>query len=266
MAVAEHWRLPDQACALLCSDMHLGGHDPGTAAFFFSALDHVIDEATHLILLGDVFEAWAGDDAIDPVAARAIDRLTEIARERPVAIMRGNRDFLLDVPLADPAVPAFSQRTGARMLAEPTLLELGGQRVLLGHGDAWCVDDHDYMAFRTLTRSAQWQRNFLALPRDQRLEIAQDLRKESRARQSGDTMVFGDVDEATVRTLMRDSEVDWLIHGHTHRPDHHRIMDDGRERHRLVLPDWDARDQRGGFIRLDRTGPSVLPAVARQRP
>ncbi len=248
------WRLPADARVLVASDMHLGDHDPATAGFFLSALAVTLPGHTHLLLLGDVFEAWPGDDAGDDVARQAIAALARIAREHTLGVMRGNRDFLLDVPTSDGKVEPFSAQAGARMLDDPTVLEISGLRVLLAHGDAWCIDDREYMAFREMTRGEAWQRDFLARPLRERRLIARRMREQSRERQQAPDAAIGDVDPATVRAAMVENRVHWLVHGHTHRPGHHRCTTDGLTRHRLVLPDWDATAGRGGFVTIDRTG------------
>ncbi|MEZ5653832.1 MAG: UDP-2,3-diacylglucosamine diphosphatase [Burkholderiaceae bacterium] len=255
------WRLPGEARVLLASDMHLGEHDPATAGFFFDALSETLGDHTHLILLGDLFEAWAGDDAADAVAEQAVARIAALARDRAVAVMRGNRDFLLDVPVPGQHVRPFSARAGVRMLTDPTVIVIGELRVLLAHGDAWCTADHDYMAFRAMTRDAAWQQAFLARPLAERLTIARQMREQSLAHQRQPQAAMGDVDPAAVLASMHENDVRWLVHGHTHRPGHHRWSDRGDPLHRLVLPDWDAGASRGGFVRIDANGARQIDAI-----
>ncbi|MBW7923895.1 MAG: UDP-2,3-diacylglucosamine diphosphatase [Burkholderiaceae bacterium] len=136
--------------ALFASDMHLGEHDEATATQFLAAFDRAAAAATHVFLLGDLFEAWAGDDQPDAVASAFIARLAALARQGvALFVVRGNRDFLLDVPLPGAsAVASFSQRSGAALLDDPSLLRLFGRRVLIAHGDALCTGDLDYQRAR----------------------------------------------------------------------------------------------------------------------
>jgi len=249
--------------ALFASDMHLGEHDPATAAHFLGAFDRVAPAATHLFLLGDLFEAWVGDDQTDAIADAFIARLRSLSdRGKQLFVVRGNRDFLLDVPLPEAVhVVPFSQRSGARMLDDPHPVRLFGCTVLLAHGDALCTDDVEYQQARTLARSAEWQREFLARPLEERLAIASRLRDDSRRTQAERALegkAPGDVDVEAVEQALRDAHAQVLIHGHTHRPALHRHEVDGVERQRWVLSDWqepqDSRPARGTFVRVDRGG------------
>jgi len=256
--------------ALFCSDMHLGDHDPATAALFFDRLDAQARAASHLFLLGDLFEAWAGDDQPDAVAQQLIRQLAALAaRGVRVHAMRGNRDFLLDVAFPPQAatVPApqpFSRRSGATMLDDPCTVSLFDEPVLLAHGDAQCTDDPDYQRARAQARTHAWQRDFLARPLGERLRIAGELRGESRRVQAARAMggtAPGDVSQPAVEAAMRTAGVRTMVHGHTHRPACHRWQLDGAAARRWVLPDWQAGTagaSRGGFLRVDASGWSAV--------
>ncbi len=252
--------------ALFASDMHLGEHDAATAAQFLAAFDRTANSATHVFLLGDLFEAWAGDDQPDAVAANFIDRLRRlVARGTAIFVMRGNRDFLLDVPLdASPATKSFSHRSGVTLLDDPSVLRLFGRTVLLAHGDALCTGDVEYQRARAIVRSHEWQADFLARPLDERTAIARQLRDASRRVQAARALEGnepGDVDEAAVVAALRDADAQVLVHGHTHRPALHRHDVDGATRERWVLSDWHAgggEPARGAFLRVDRDGYSTI--------
>ena len=238
------------AAALFASDMHLGAHDPGTARWFLSALGRAVDRVSHLFILGDALEAWVGDDQPDPVADELAAALARLARRGLwIGLLRGNRDFLIDAPI--PGTETFSSRCGARLLDEPVLIELMDQRVLLAHGDAWCLSDRAYLAFRAQVREPGWQRQFLARALPERLAIARSMRQESEARR-----MITDIDQSHVAALMRKAGVSRLIHGHTHQPGESplAVEDDGAALRRWVLSDWSAADQRGGFLRVDAQG------------
>ncbi|MCZ7562172.1 MAG: UDP-2,3-diacylglucosamine diphosphatase [Burkholderiaceae bacterium] len=253
--------------ALFCSDMHLGDHDPATAALFLDRLDAQARAASHLFLLGDLFEARVGDDQPDAAAQQLIERLAVLAASGVrVHAMRGNRDFLLGVAFpeaaATPAPRPFHARAGTVMLDDPCTVTLFGEPVLLAHGDAQCTDDLDYQRARALTRTGAWQRDFLARPLDERLRIAGELRGESRRVQAERAMGGaepGDVNQQAVEAAMRAAGVRTMVHGHTHRPACHRWALDGAPARRWVLPDWHAgRAARGGFLRVDSSGWSTI--------
>lgn len=259
--------------ALFGSDMHLGDHDPATAALFLETLARYAPGASHLFLLGDLFEAWVGDDQPDAQAAMLVERLAGLAaRGLRTYVMRGNRDFLLDVPFpaeVESGAPVrFASRARVTMLDDPTTIELFGRAVVLAHGDAQCTDDAAYQKARALARSAQWQRDFLRRPLAERLETGRALRDESRRVQALRAMDGGDphdVNAAAIDETMRDANVSTMIHGHTHRPACHRWTLDGEPAIRWVLPDWHAGDdgsepRRGGFVRVDSSGWTTLAA------
>ncbi len=242
-------RIGGDDVVLFASDLHLGDHDPATARFFLDALAEHARDATHVVLLGDLFEAWIGDDAPDHEARALLDALGALAaRGVGVYAMRGNRDFLLGRAPEAARANALGER-GVTLLDDPTLVDLHGERVLLSHGDAWCTDDRDYQAFRATTRSDAWQRDFLARPLDERQGIARSLRGESELAKGAKPPAWMDVNARACAEAVAAAHATSVIHGHTHRPAHHR---DGVSR--WVLPDWDAAAGRGGFLRVDARG------------
>jgi UDP-2,3-diacylglucosamine hydrolase len=244
--------------ALFASDMHLGEHDPATAELFLERLHSQAPGATHLFLLGDLFEAWVGDDWADAVCERAIRALAGVSRGGcRIHVMRGNRDFLLDVPLPQSPAPSsagFAARIGATMLQDPCVISLFGEPALLAHGDALCTDDGDYQRFRALTRDPSWQRAFLEKPLGERIAIAQDLRARSELSKTAKADYIMDVNAGAVESAMRTAGVRLLIHGHTHRPARHQVALDGAPALRIVLPDWDAAQGRGGMLAVTAEG------------
>ncbi|MCD0417942.1 UDP-2,3-diacylglucosamine diphosphatase [Rubrivivax sp. JA1024] len=242
------WRTID-----LISDIHLAPSLPRTVEAWRAHLLHTPADA--VFILGDLFETWVGDDVRQrPFEAGCADVLAEAASRRGIAFMAGNRDFLVGARLL--------RETGVMGLADPTLLDAWGRRVLLMHGDALCLQDRDYLAFRALVRDERWQRDFLSRPLDERLAIAADIRRRSEARQD-DAARHADVDAATAVAWMHAVGAAELVHGHTHRPGSETLAP-GYRRH--VLTDWDlddARAPRAEVLRLTRDGfQRVPPATA----
>lgn len=235
--MAPGWRRVD-----FISDLHLHAAEPGTALAWQRYL--AAAEFDALFILGDLFEVWVGDDALDAAgpahperafARTCADALRACAAQRPVYVMHGNRDFLLG--------PGFLTRTGTQLLHDPTLLEWGSHRWLLSHGDAWCLDDHDYMRFRDEVRAPAWQQAFLARPLAEREAVGRQLRAQSEARkresrEPGSTITYADVDTPTAEQWLQSTGSQVLVHGHTHRPDEHALSGGLL---RLVLSDWDAQ-------------------------
>ncbi|MFD0740516.1 UDP-2,3-diacylglucosamine diphosphatase [Lysobacter koreensis] len=234
---------------LFISDLHLDAERPAITDLFGRFLRDEARGADALYILGDLFEAWVGDD--DPSETGAFVA-TELRALRdagtPVYFMRGNRDFLLG--------DAYAHRAGMTLLPDPAVVVLYGTPTLLMHGDLLCTDDVAYQAFRAQTRHPQWQAQFLAQPLAARLAFAHQARAASRAHQAGlqgqGTMeTITDVAPATVAATLARYGIDTLIHGHTHRPAIHELEVDGRGCERIVLGDW---YDHGSVLRVDANG------------
>lgn len=217
----------------MVSDLHLGAETPATLACFTAYLRRTTADA--VLLLGDVFEVWVGDDTLvepDSFEAHCATLLREAATQRTLALMVGNRDFLFG--------PAALQACGLRALHDPTLMTGWNQRLLLAHGDAWCLDDQPYQTFRQQVRSPDWQKTFLAQPLAERRAIARHLRAESQRRKTTQGFEgYGDLDPGAMAHALQQAGATTLIHGHTHRPATEALAD-GRER--WVLSDWHCED------------------------
>jgi len=222
---------------LLISDLHLEPERPDITATFFEFLQSTARQAEALFILGDLFEVWIGDDYSYPLGDEVARQLSDLSR-RGVAIylMHGNRDFLIGQD--------YSQRCNAQLIEEPYVTELGGEKTVLLHGDVLCTQDTEYMQFRSLVRTPQWQQNFLAQSIEQRLQIAQQARQQSHQATANKGMEIMDVTTAEVQLLLGRLQVSTMIHGHTHRPANHWVpsSDGGTDRRaarRIVLGDWD---------------------------
>jgi UDP-2,3-diacylglucosamine hydrolase len=216
---------------LFVSDLHLDGAAPAAIEQFIGLLRGEARQAGALYILGDLFESWIGDDDPDPDRDRVCAALRELTESGvPCFVMVGNRDFLLG--------EGFERRSGCRLLPDPCIAELDGERVLLTHGDLLCTDDHAYQELRTTVRSSSWQQRVLALPLATRALLAGAARAGSRSHVQRVAPQIMDVNPEAVTKLVRDSGVRWLIHGHTHRPAMHRFTVDGREVVRAVLDAW----------------------------
>ncbi len=221
------------------SDLHLTAQTPGVTRLFLDFLNGRARTARHLYILGDLFEAWPGDDCIDDpddrFNAMIVDSLRALTDSGiGLSVMHGNRDFLLG--------EAFAERSGARLLPDPYVLSLPTWQFVLAHGDLLCTDDRDYQAFRTEVRDPLWQARFLARPLGERKAIAAALRRQSeqakreKLEQSQDDLM--DVNPAATDDFLRQHGYATFIHGHTHRPACHDHLIDGIHVERWVMSDW----------------------------
>jgi UDP-2,3-diacylglucosamine hydrolase len=232
---------------LFISDLHIDANRPAITAQFLEFLSGEAASADALYILGDLFESWVGDDAADPAQRATIEGLRTLTGGGvPCFVMHGNRDFLLS--------ERFSALSGTQLLPDPVILTLYGQPVLVMHGDALCTDDRSYQSLRATVRDPDWQKQFLALRVDQRLALANAARDGSRAHTASVTYAITDVNDDSVASVMRNSGVSILLHGHTHRPAIHRVTVDGLPCTRIVLGDW---YEQGSVLRWDENGYSL---------
>ena len=250
------WRTVD-----FISDLHLHASERETFAGWQGYLRQTPAQA--VFILGDLFEVWVGDDAIGPVEVCASESdsfeqqcaalLKACAARREVFFMRGNRDFLIG--------DSFTSACGIRLLQDPTVLAFAGERWLLSHGDALCLADTEYMAFRAQVRSPAWQADFLAQPLAQRQQAARAMRTQSEAHKKNQ-LALVDVDTPAALAWLKAADTHRLIHGHTHRPADH-VLPGGLQR--IVLSDWDLRASppRAQVLRLTTDSPDG-PATMRR--
>jgi UDP-2,3-diacylglucosamine hydrolase len=242
-------RIPRDEPVLLASDVHLAPEAPRTAERFLAALAQHGPDAAHVFLLGDLFELWVGDDGADPLAARLADALARLAGGGTrVWLMRGNRDFLLDVPLPRTGTQAFSAQCGATLLEDPCPVWLHGTDALLAHGDALCTGDLVYQAWRRTCRDPAWQQTFLARSLVERFALGRAARETSEAGRREQAGALADVSQPAVDATLDAAGATLLIHGHTHRPGRHAWRHHGLWRQRVVLTDWDADAGRGTML------------------
>lgn len=226
---------------LLISDLHLDASRPGITGLFerWMASDEV-RTADALYILGDLVEAWIGDDDDAELPARIASSTRALADTGvPVYFIAGNRDFLLG--------PAFARRAGLTLLEDGAIRSIQGRPTLLMHGDALCTDDVAYQAVRQQVRQPAWAAQVLAMPLDARRAFAAKAREDSRAHTGSTMESIMDVNASAVAEAMRKAGVTRLIHGHTHRPAIHRFELDGQPAERVVLGDW---YEQGSVLRI----------------
>ena len=209
------------------SDLHLSDKHPELTQAFFVFLNESKEACTHLYILGDLFEAWIGDDDDTPIYQEIKKALLEFTTNGPETFfIHGNRDFLIGND--------FAKDTGITILPDPYSLDINGQKVVLSHGDFLCTDDIDYIAFRDQVRTKEWQAKFLQKDLTERKEIAEAMRGASQEATAEKSNTITDVNIDAVNSFIDEHKPDFFIHGHTHRPDIHNL----ESAKRIVLGDW----------------------------
>jgi UDP-2,3-diacylglucosamine hydrolase len=234
---------------LFISDLHLSPARPVLVEAFGAFCRGPARAAAALYVLGDLFDAWIGDDQLrEPLAAGVASALRSVgAAGVPVSLMRGNRDLLLGA--------RFAAAAGATLLPDEIVVDLCGTPTLLLHGDELCTDDAAYQRFRTWAHDPARQRRFLALPYFLRGAVVAWMRRKSRQETAVKTQAMMDVNPRAVAEALRSHGVARMIHGHTHRPAHHELAVDGRACERWVLPDW---YDRAGYLEADAAGARLI--------
>lgn len=229
---------------LFIADLHLSDHTPDLTALFVRFLREQSGQAVALYILGDLFEAWTGDDDDSHTAAQVATHLRDFSQYAPVYFMAGNRDFLLG--------QRYAARANMQLLPENHIITLHGKHILLTHGDEMCTEDVSYLRYRKIIRNPLLCWLLLKLPFRTRKRIAEQLRQQSQIQQSKHKML-ADVTEQGVQTAcQRNRALDHMIHGHTHRQNTHTHQFANKTITRHVLPDW--FDGKGGYLAVDEHG------------
>ena len=216
---------------LFISDLHLALDKPGITRRFLEFLDTRAVEAEALYILGDLFDAWIGDDDPTPPYGKIKRRIKQLtAAGTQVFLQPGNRDFLLG--------ERFCRETGVVLLGDYHVIDLYGVPTLLTHGDLLCTDDLPYQAFRAKAHTPEWMRSVLSKPLLLRLLAARWYRLRSFLHKRKKNQAIMDVNLHTVTQVMRKHGCLRMIHGHTHRPNVHDFQIDGHSARRFVLADW----------------------------
>lgn len=237
---------PQAGQYLFISDLHLCATRPHITSAFLSFLQTVASRAQALYILGDLFEYWAGDDDIeDAFHQEIIHAFRALATSGvPIFLMHGNRDFLI--------TQTFCHSAGISLIQDPCIIELHGKRILLSHGDDLCTDDVTYQAFREQVRDKLWQTQFLSQPLNVRKAQITSIRNRSEQEKSRKSAMIMDVNADAVNALLEKYNYpDILIHGHTHRPNKHRVEIAGHHIMRWVLGDW---YEQGSYVTYNEQG------------
>ena len=212
------------------SDLHLDKTRPEVNKYFINYLDNINKDVTDLYILGDLFEYWVGDD--DPMDGLNEIRasISQLGVKINIWYMHGNRDFLISKKICS--------NLNMHLLQDPTVITKNGQRLLLLHGDTLCTDDEEYQKFRSLVRSDEWQNQMLSKSLEERLALAENLRKKSIDANAHKKESIMDVNINEVDTLIESYKPNIIIHGHTHRPNIHKHNLNQEYIYRYVLGDW----------------------------
>ena len=215
---------------MFISDLHLDKDRPKVIRYFIDFLNNLESDIESLYILGDFVEYWVGDDDPGDGLEEVFNSIKKKSNSIPIYFMHGNRDFMIS--------EKFCNHHGMKFLKDPTKIKLHGKKILLMHGDTLCIDDIEYQKFRTMVRSPLWQNEMLKKSLEERINLAKMLRAKSLSETGTKDEVIMDVNNDEVISQLKKHNVDMIIHGHTHRPNIHKIISEDREYKRIVLGDW----------------------------
>ena len=215
---------------IFISDLHLDKDRPKVIRYFIDFLNNLESDIESLYILGDFVEYWVGDDDPGDGLEEVFSSIKKKSNSIPIYFMHGNRDFMIS--------EKFCNHHGMKFLKDPTKIKLHGKKILLMHGDTLCIDDIEYQKFRTMVRSPLWQNEMLKKSLEERINLAKMLRAKSLSETGTKDEVIMDVSNDEVISQLKKHDVDMIIHGHTHRPNIHKIISEDREYKRIVLGDW----------------------------
>lgn len=221
---------------IFVSDIHLDVGNNTRTNLFLSFLDDISSTASDIYILGDLFDAWIGDDTMDRFQ-NVIDAFVKLSQTTNIFIVRGNRDFLLG--------DTFSQAANCTVLPDEYCIKLNSKNILVSHGDIYCTEDKAYLQFRSMVQNQQWQQDFLSKSVAEREYFAQ----QARAASIENYKKLKQAQEVTFATLYQHAiqfNADTVIHGHIHREGHVHHNFDNRTLDRFILKDWS--DNKGSAV------------------
>ena len=240
---------------LFISDIHISDDYPEICNLFFDFIKKIDINVNALYILGDLFEYWLGDDDPNPIFKKTQNALKDLSKNNvSVFFIHGNRDFLVG--------DKFAKNSHIKILSDPSVIELYGERILISHGDIYCIDDEEYQLFRKQTRDPQWQKMILRKPLEYRRNFAKMARARSLEHTQLDNEYIMDVNEDEVKKMLDQFNLSTIIHGHTHRPFIHNTISNEVNYRRIVLGDW---YEQGSVLEWSESGPKLIDLIETTR-
>lgn len=199
--------------AFFVSDLHLGtlykNANPKREEEFESFLRSLMGRASHLFLLGDIFEFWMEYAHYIPKERfKVLSALYELRRSGvQIHYLCGNHDFNLGT--------FFGDQISIETHDGPFQLELQGKRLLLLHGDGMNAQDKIYPWVRRVLHHPLSNWLYRKLHPDLGMNIALGVGRLSRNHNSNLPRHLPRY-EAAARALLTESRADILVHGHIH--------------------------------------------------
>jgi len=202
------------------SDFHLGvpAHDSSLEREkrIVKWLDSIKSEAHTIYLLGDIFDFWFEyKHAIPKGFIRLQGKLAELCDAGiPIVFFTGNHDMWM--------FDYFPKELGITIYREPQVMQVGNQKLLIGHGDGLGPGDSTYKILKKFFNSRLCQWLFARLHPNLGIGIASHWSRKSRISNLKKEETFqgeeGEFLWIYCNEIERKEHHDYYIFGHRHLP------------------------------------------------
>ena len=198
--------------AYFISDAHLGidppGCKPGRESRLVSQLESWVGKASHVVIVGDLFEFWYEYRFYVPrdhmPLFNALAALVKAGAE--VHLLQGNHDF---------AFGDFFPKSLGVQVHKSLLLEIQGKRLYFRHGDGVAKSDRGYRFLRRILDLPLNRWLFSRLHPDTGMAIARFVGRNSRKIGESREIRLEEYLEWGAK-ILKEENCDFCIHGHHH--------------------------------------------------
>ena len=210
----------EQKKIYFAADFHLGVPDHAASVArekrIVEWLESIRHDAHTIYLLGDIFDFWFEYRYTIPRGfTRFLGKLADLRDSGiPIVFFTGNHDMWM--------FDYFPRELGIPVYRQPMLLEVGNQRLLIGHGDGLGPGDRTYKILKRFFNSRACQWLFARLHPNLGMYIAHNWSRRSRISNNKRGEQFVSKEKEYLWVYCRDTEErehhDFYVFGHRHLP------------------------------------------------
>jgi len=219
------------------SDFHLGAPDREASLVrerhIVQFLEEIKNEASHIFILGDLFDFWYEYKNVVPKGfVRILGKLAELTDKGIIIkFFVGNHDMWMN--------GYFENELGIEVFHQPQEFEFNGKKFFIGHGDGLGPGDHRYKFIKKIFRNRFSQWAFGALHPAIGIGMADYMSRKSRAATGKTDEIFLGEDKEWLiifsKQMLEKKHYDFFIFGHRHFPIDFQLSDNSRY---INLGDW----------------------------
>lgn len=218
--------------AYFLSDIHLGAdnseRETERQQIFLQFLKSIEDQATHIFLVGDVFDFWFEYNYVIPKKNFEFLHYFRSLTDKGVQVfyLAGNHDFSLG--------PFFKDVMNIQTFHDEYTFALGGKKFYLWHGDGLGRKDGGYRFLKKVLRSPFNQKLFRLLHPDFGIPFARFVSGSSRHYTNQLNHLRDESDYFEFAERQFEEGFDYVMMGHRHNPLVHAV---GSKKY-INLGDW----------------------------